>query len=47
MIEILKSLIGFTANPDTVIITTKWMILWPIIIMSAYVHYRAVKSFIK
>ena len=47
MIELLKHLISFNVGLDTIAINIKWMLLWPIVVVSLYVHYRAVKSFIK
>jgi len=47
MIDLLKNLISFNVGIDTIAINIKWMLLWPVVAISIYIHYRAVKSFVK
>ena len=47
MEELLKNLINIQVSLDNVVFTAKWMVFWPMLLLTGYVYWRAVKSFIK
>lgn len=46
MLETLRNLVGIQMSFDMAIITAKWIVLWPYLIFSGYIVWRAIKSFL-